>query len=193
MTPYWQRLGFPFERLEPTYATAIGSSSDRPAALAELMGMILNDGVRRPPIRLTELRFAVGTPYESVFRPGVQEERVMEPAVARTMRQALAGVVSSGTARRLSGAFKTRDGSPMIAGGKTGSGDNRYRTFSRSGAETSSRPVNRTAAFVFYIGDRYYGVLTAFVPGRASGAYKFTSALPVSVLKLLAPEIDARL
>ncbi len=193
MTPYWQRLGFPFERLEPTYATAIGSSSDRPAALAELMGIILNDGVRRPPIRLTELRFAVGTPYESVFRPGVQEERVMEPAVARTMRQALAGVVSSGTARRLSGAFKTRDGSPIIAGGKTGSGDNRYRTFSRSGAETSSRPVNRTAAFVFYIGDRYYGVLTAFVPGRASGAYKFTSALPVSVLKLLAPEIDARL
>jgi membrane peptidoglycan carboxypeptidase len=193
MTPYWQRLGFPFERLEPTYATAIGSSSDRPAALAELMGIILNDGVRRQPIRLTELRFAAGTPYESVFRPGVREERVMEPEVARTLREGLASVVSSGTARRLSGAFATRDGKPVIAGGKTGSGDNRYRTFSRSGAETSSRPINRTAAFVFYIGDRYYGVLTAFVPGRASGRYGFTSALPVTILKLLAPEIDARL
>ena len=47
MTPYWQRLGFPFEHLVPSYATAIGSSSDRPAALAELMGIILNDGVKR--------------------------------------------------------------------------------------------------------------------------------------------------
>src|SRR5205823_4430861 len=39
MTPAWRRLGFPFERLVPSYATAIGSSSDRPAALAELMGI----------------------------------------------------------------------------------------------------------------------------------------------------------
>src|SRR3546814_17484142 len=34
----WQRLGYPFERLVPSYATSIGSSGDRPAALAELMG-----------------------------------------------------------------------------------------------------------------------------------------------------------
>src|SRR5258705_7826170 len=44
MTPYWRRLGFPFQRLVPSYATAIGSSADRPAALADLMGTILNDG-----------------------------------------------------------------------------------------------------------------------------------------------------
>ena len=31
MTPYWQRLGFPFKRLVPSYATALGSSSDRSA------------------------------------------------------------------------------------------------------------------------------------------------------------------
>src|SRR4029077_4656737 len=30
MTPYWQRLGFPFKTMVPSYATAIGSSSDRP-------------------------------------------------------------------------------------------------------------------------------------------------------------------
>ena len=40
MTPYWQRLGFPFKTLVPTYATAIGSSSDRPTALAELVGIL---------------------------------------------------------------------------------------------------------------------------------------------------------
>src|SRR5690606_3369446 len=34
----WQRLGYPFEHLVPSLATALGSSGDRPAALAELMG-----------------------------------------------------------------------------------------------------------------------------------------------------------
>jgi len=33
----WKRLGYPFEHLVPSLATAIGSSGDRPAALAELM------------------------------------------------------------------------------------------------------------------------------------------------------------
>jgi membrane peptidoglycan carboxypeptidase len=41
MTPYWQRLGFPFGNLVPSYATALGSSGDRPAALAKLLGIIL--------------------------------------------------------------------------------------------------------------------------------------------------------
>lgn len=36
----WQRLGYPFESLTPSYASAIGASGDRPAALAELMGII---------------------------------------------------------------------------------------------------------------------------------------------------------
>ncbi len=44
----WQAVGYPFDHLVPSLATAIGSSGDRPAALAELMGIILNDGVRPP-------------------------------------------------------------------------------------------------------------------------------------------------
>ncbi len=38
----------PFEHLVPSLATALGSSGDRPAALAELMGIIQNDGLRLP-------------------------------------------------------------------------------------------------------------------------------------------------
>jgi hypothetical protein len=53
--------------------------------------------------------------------------------------------------------------------------------------------TNRTATFVFYIGDRYYGVLLAYVPGRAAQTYRFTSVLPVSILKLLSPTVNARL
>jgi hypothetical protein len=35
--------------------------------------------------------------------------------------------------------------------------------------------------------------MTAFVPGKEAGQYEFTSALSVSVLRLLAPYINARL
>jgi hypothetical protein len=51
----------------------------------------------------------------------------------------------------------------------------------------SSRAINRTATFVFYLGPRHFGTLTAFVPGRAAENFRFTSALPVQVLKGMAP------
>jgi hypothetical protein len=194
MTPYWQKLGFPFDHLVPSLATAIGSSSDRPAALAELMGIIVNEGLLRPTIRFEELQFAPNTPYHTVLVPKAAEGvRVMPTEVASIIREVLAGVVSEGTARRLSRAFVVPDGEPVAAGGKTGSGDNRFKTFSRGGGLISSRPVNRTATFVFYIDDRYFGVVTALVLGKDAGAYHFTSALPVTVLKLLAPAINGHL
>jgi hypothetical protein len=101
----------------------------------------------------------------------------------------MAEVVAQGTARRLHGTFKYPDGKLITVGGKTGSGDNRIQTFNRQGGVTSSRATNRTATFVFYIDDRYYGVVTAYVQGREAEHYKFTSALPVTILKLLAPAI----
>ena len=193
MTPYWKRLGFPFEDLVPSLGTAIGSSSDRPAALAELIGIIVNDGLRMPAVRLEELRFGSGTPYHTVLEPEpAPGMRVMEGAVARAVREVLTGVVEKGTARRLAGAFANPNGTPITAGGKTGSGDNRFQTVSRGGQIVSSRVLNRTATFVFYIGDRYFGVITAFVPGQQAEEYEFTSALPVAILRLLGPSISAR-
>ena len=117
----------------------------------------------------------------------------MPTAVARILRQVMTGVVTKGTARRLTGAFVDAKGVPIEVGGKTGSGDNRYKTFSKGGGVISSRPVNRTAAFAFYIGDKYVGVLTASVIGEGAGNYHFTSSLPVALLRLLAPAIESRL
>ena len=85
------------------------------------------------------------------------------------------------------------DGEILTVGGKTGSGDNRFETFSRSGAVITSRATNRTATFVFYIGERYFGVITAYVQGREADNYRFTSGLPVSLLKLMAPTLLAKL
>jgi hypothetical protein len=81
----------------------------------------------------------------------------------------------------------------VTVGGKTGSGDNQLITVSRDKRTRSVQSTNRTATFVFYIGDRYYGVLMAYVPGREADKYRFTSSLPVSVLKLIAPSVNARL
>ena len=148
----------------PTYATAIGNSSDRPSALAELMGVILSDGELRPTIRWQQLGFALATPYHTVVERSPEAgERVMAIPVARALKSLLAEVVSDGTARRLAGAFVLPDGTPIVTGGKTGSGDNRFKSFSRGGAVIASRAVNRTATFVFYIGDRYFGVISASV------------------------------
>lgn len=184
----WQKVGYPFDHLVPSLATAIGSSGDRPAALAELIGTILNDGVRRPAVRIDSLRFAANTPYETrlVSDPD-RGERVMPVEVARAMREALSQVVDAGTARRVSGSFKLPDGTLLAMGGKTGTGDNRIEAVGAGGRILSSKAINRTATFVFYMGDSHFGTLTAFVPGAGAQAYKFTSALPVQVLKGMAP------
>ncbi|MGX0888349.1 membrane peptidoglycan carboxypeptidase [Pseudomonas sp. ADAK2 TE3594] len=184
----WQKVGYPFDHLVPSLATAIGSSGDRPAALAELIGTILNDGVRMPTLRIDSLHFAADTPYETrLINNPVVGKRVMPSEVAAAMREALSQVVDAGTAKRVAGSFKRADGSPLAMGGKTGTGDNRIEAIGSGGRILSSKSINRTATFVFYIGDRHFGTLTAYVPGRTAENFKFTSALPVQVLKGMAP------
>ena len=79
----WERLGYPFASLTPSLATAIGSSGDRPAALAELMGIILNNGVRQPTVLIDGLDFAAGTPYETrMGRVEIPPSQVLAPEVA---------------------------------------------------------------------------------------------------------------
>lgn len=184
----WQNLGYPFQHLVPSLATALGSSGDRPAALAELMGIIQNDGIRQPVLRIDELHFAAGTPYETRVERDIHGgKRVMQSEVAAALRNALSQVVEGGTARRLQGTFQLQDGQSLTLGGKTGTGDNRIESVGPGGRVISSRAMNRTATFVFFLGPRHYGTLTAFVPGRDAERFTFTSALPVQVLKGMAP------
>ena len=188
---HWKRLGYPFGALVPSYATAIGVSGDRPAALAELMGIIVNGGMRLPTSRIEDLHFAAATPYETVMRRSAQQpERVMKAEVAAALKVALTDVVDNGTARRVRGAFTLKDKTPLTVGGKTGTGDNRVDVFGAGGQLVRSRSVSRTATFVFFIGERYFGVITAYVPGQGAQNYNFTSALPVQILKNLAPELN---
>lgn len=186
----WKRLGYPFDSLVPSLATAIGSSGDRPAALAELMGIILNDGVRVPTVLIEGMRFGADTPYETIVkRAPVKSERLFTPELAATVRSVLMDVVERGTASRLAHAIVREDGTQIQIGGKTGTGDHRYVTFSAAGAIKESRAVNRSATFVFFIGDRFFGTLTAFVPGADAAKYEFTSSLSAQVLKNLLPTL----
>jgi len=187
----WRRLGYPFESLVPSYATAIGSSADRPDDLAELVGILLNDGVRYPVRRVEELHFAAGTPYETLLRlPPPRGERVLSPEIAAVGRAALVAVVARGTARGVGGAVRAVDGSPLPIGAKTGTGNNRFRVVGRDGLVIEDRAIDRTATVVFFIGDRFYGTITAFVSGAAADRYDFTSSLPVQILKMLGPTLE---
>lgn len=187
----WRRLGYPFEQLVPSLATSIGSSADRPAALAELMGIVVNDGVRRPTVRVDSLLFAAETPYETRLERRTEAgEQVLLPEVAQTARRALLRVVDSGTARRVKDVYRDTDGKPIRVGGKTGTGDHRFQTIGADGEVKNSRVMNRAATFAFYLGDRFYGVVTAFVPGAKAANYDFTSALPVQILKELQPVLQ---
>ncbi len=186
----WHKVGFPFARLVPTYATSLGSSGDRPAALADLIGIISAGGIRYPSIRVNSMKFAENTPFESEVRAKKDEStRVLSPELAEVVRDAIRDVVEQGTAVRVKGAFLDAEGKPLQVGGKTGTGDNRYSIFAVGGRVIESKVMSRTATFVFYIGDRFFGTLTAYVPTADAGSFNFTSALPVQILKILAPKL----
>ncbi|QYF94257.1 transglycosylase domain-containing protein [Massilia sp. PAMC28688] len=187
----WKKMGYPFDSLVPSYATTLGASADRPASLAEMMGIIVNNGVRKPVERIDSLHFAKGTPYETLVRHAKPPagEQVLSPDVARAVADAIRGVVAEGTAKRVKTAFQLKDGSIIAVGGKTGTGDQRFEVYGAGGRLIESRYVNRSATFVFNIGERFFGSMTAYVQGPKSADYDFTSALPVQLLTVLAPSL----
>ena len=187
----WERLGYPFASLTPSLATAIGSSGDRPAALAELMGIILNDGVRQPTVLVDGLDFAASTPYETrMGRAELPPTQVLAPEVAAVIRGALKQVVEVGTARGLGPALARGGSGSHVVGGKTGTGDHRYFVYAKNGSVVESRVVSRAATFVFMLDERYFGAVTAYVPGPAAARFHFTSALPVRIVGLLMPTLE---
>ncbi|TFW23895.1 glycosyl transferase family 51 [Massilia arenosa] len=187
----WKKMGYPFDSLVPSYATALGASADRPIALAELMGIIVNGGVRKPVQRVESLHFGKDTPYETVVKhtDKPRGEQVLAPEVARAVANAIREVVSDGTAKRAKEAFVKADGTIIPLGGKTGTGDQRFDVYAPGGRLVESRFVNRSATFVFNIGERFFGSMTAYVHGPEAKDYDFTSALPVQLLTVLAPSL----
>ena len=187
----WQRVGYPFASLTPSLGTAIGSSGDRPAALAELMGILVNDGLRYPTTLVERVTLAPATPFEvRLGATPAEGRRALAPEVAAAARRALADVVERGTARRLGEARAQGAGPPHRIAGKTGTGDHRHETYGRGGRLIESRVVSRAATFAFAIDDRFFGTVTAYVPGLVAGQFEFTSALPVRLLELLLPALS---
>jgi membrane peptidoglycan carboxypeptidase len=186
----WQRVGYPFDRLVPSLGTAIGASGDRPDALATLIGIVINDGIRQPTVDIDRLNFADGTPYQTDFLPQPVPQRVLNPLVAQTVKQALLGVVRSGTGAAVRGGYHAANGDPLAIGGKTGTGDNRYHIYGRGGYLRGERVVDRTATFAFFLGDRFFGTVTAYVQGPRAIAFNFSSTLAVQLLRALRPQLE---
>ncbi|SOE52871.1 Membrane carboxypeptidase (penicillin-binding protein) [Burkholderia sp. OK233] len=187
----WRALGYPFATLTPSYAAAIGASGDRPVALAQLVGTIANGGKMLPTQTFAELEFAKGTPYETHFtRAATTPRTALSPEIVDVVHGLLRDVVLGGTARRLAPGMTFPDGQTLDVYGKTGTGDQRFNVFARGARLIESRKVNRSATFVFVIGDRFFGTLTAYVHEPYAARYAFTSALSVQLLKSLAPALQ---
>ena len=147
--------------------------------------------MRYPIIRFDYLHFAAGTPYETVLeRAPTSGERVVDPEVAAAARNALTDVVERGTAQRLKGAYLDSDGTPLVIAGKTGTGDHRREVYGPGRRLIASEVISRSATFSFALGDRFFGVITAYVSGPKAARYRFTSSLPTQVLKSLAPVLE---
>jgi hypothetical protein len=72
-------------------------------------------------------------------------------------------------------------------GGKTGTGDELIERYGPGTAAGRRKEVSRSAAFAFFLGERFFGVITAHVPGVNEEGHRFTSALPTQVIKALEP------
>ncbi|MFN3197533.1 MAG: transglycosylase domain-containing protein [Bradymonadia bacterium] len=183
----WVKLGFPFDSLVPSYATALGSSGDRPESLATLAGILSAEGVRHPMSRVNRMHFAADTPYDMVVDfPGRAGQRVLSPDVARAALEAMEGVVRRGTGKALKGAF---GGGALKLRAKTGTGDNRNRRTDKRGRVLSETVHSRTATVVFTLGDRWFGTMTAVVTGSHAGAHEYTSGLVAQALSRMAPTL----
>src|SRR5262249_48605652 len=115
-------------------------------------------------------------------------QRVLSPQIATVARTALTDVVTQGTAGGLV-PFLGTTGKRHVVGGKTGTGDHRYDTFASGGRLIQSRGGNRAGTVVFESDGRFFGSVTAYVPGREAARFQFTSALPVRLLGLLLPAL----
>ncbi|TDV14996.1 transglycosylase domain-containing protein [Paraburkholderia caballeronis] len=187
----WRELGYPFATLTPSYGTAIGASGDRPAALAQLIGLVAADGDKLPTHSIDSLEFARGTPYETRFvHAAVPPQPLVAPEITVVVRELLTSVVQGGTAKRLADGLTFPDGRALPVYGKTGTGDQRFNVYAPGARLIESRKVNRSATFVFVIGDRFYGTLTAWAHEPYAARYTFTSAMSVQLLKSLAPVLQ---
>ncbi|WP_150614079.1 transglycosylase domain-containing protein [Pandoraea terrigena] len=186
----WRALGYPFMSITPSYGCAIGAAGDRPAALAKLMGIIANDGRKVQQESLSSLTFATATPYETHFAHAFDAgQEVILPAIVDVVRGLLRDVVTGGTGKRLADGLPLGPGRMLEVYGKTGTGDQRFNVYARGARLIESRKVNRTATFVFMIGNRFYGTLSAYVHEPYAARYTYTSAMAVQLLKSLGPTL----
>lgn len=190
--PSWKKQGFPFDSMIPTLASALGSSGDRPAALADLMGAIHNDGILLPTQRIEGMTFGRSTPFETRFElAGQGARRAMRVEVAHATQKAVRQVVEGGTARRLKGSLVKANGQEIPIAAKTGTGDNRLEVYNAQGGLLRSEAKSRTATLIFGIGTRFFGTITAYVDHKTTNVdqFQFTSSLVVQGLKALMSEI----
>lgn len=169
----WARAGYPFERLTPSLATALGSSGDRPASLARLVAAVREGGLVPVLSHVKLVRLFEGTPYETWLRPAeAQPVRAFGPEVAGAVERLLVRVAERGTGHASQGPWQTEAGSWEV-GGKTGTSDHVLLVRDRSGRIIERRTVARSGAWVFFAGPCVVGTVVMFEQGEDAATHHF--------------------
>jgi len=187
----WKKRVNPRDPAWKDFDTAIasigqGSVAVPPLQLLRAEAGIITGGKFYKPHVFKEARATQLAPVK--YFDNEPTELKLSPTTVAIIDYALWGVVNEGgTAGRI--------GFPreLNIGGKTGTGQNEYKTFGPGLRVTETRSVNRTATFVFFIGDRFFGTITAHVAGPESARYQFTSALPVKLFGVLLNDLKPML
>ena len=150
----------PVSRWQPSSigSVAIGQEVGvTPLQMVSAFGALANDGVRIAPHLIREIRNASGAP---VYRPNLEQRRVISQETARALRGMLEGVTLNGTAKKAQ-----LDG--YTAAGKTGTAqkiDPKTKTYSTTKFVASFvgfAPVNNPAVVIIVVidepGGAYHG------------------------------------
>ncbi|RDV39014.1 hypothetical protein DV096_00115 [Bradymonadaceae bacterium TMQ3] len=169
----WARAGYPFERLTPSLATALGSSGDRPASLARLVAAVRGGGSVPALSHVRLVRLFEGTPYETWLRPTkTQPVRAFGPEVAAAVETLLIRVARRGTGHASGSPWHT-GAARWEVGGKTGTSDHVLLVRDRAGRVIERRPVARSGAWVFFAGPCLVGTVVMYEEGEDAATHHF--------------------
>ncbi|TXD37859.1 hypothetical protein FRC98_09280 [Lujinxingia vulgaris] len=169
----WARAGYPFERLTPSLATALGSSGDRPASLALLVAAVRAGGLVPRLDSVEGVRLFEGTPYETWLRPApTPPVRAFGPEVARAVEKLLLRVAERGTGHATDAPWQIGQ-TTWEVGGKTGTSDHVLLIRDRDGRVMERRPVARSGAWVFFAGPCLVGTVVMFEQGEDAATHHF--------------------
>lgn len=202
-------MGYPFPADNPSAAWVLGGTGNTQKAQIKFQSNVQHDGLDVQDRAIVSLEYAEGVKTfnrvaTSPIRP---PKRVTPVEVAQVMQKLLRGVAERGTLKSIEKAFEdpaipgAKGAKPAeqelryLVSGKTGTSRNEKYKMGPGGSKTVAESKSLTSTVMFMVtdtktGQKYQGVMLAYVLGSNSAKHHFSSALSLAVVNnVLAPTL----